>query len=216
MLEGVVDELRVRVGEQPLQVRRLVAAVVEAGAVRQHQVEQDEIGIERGRELERLWPGALQLLQFVQTGRARTAVPTTIHCDHLVQARTAAESDLRRRDLRLPTRARVRSGKAQAGSLGHFIDLCTGATVDGFCTRLESGYGVANFAPVPAWIGYVPIRGLFVNNISSVRSVGQNSILFNNPDFDPSGGTVVIPPNVVRTLSDFGFDNVTESGFMFF
>jgi hypothetical protein len=128
----------------------------------------------------------------------------------------AYKSDLRRRDLRLPTRARVRSGKAQAASLGHFIDLCTGATVDGFCTRLESGYGVANFAPVPAWIGYVPIRGLFVNNISSVRSVGQNSILFNNPDFDPSGGTLVIPPNVVRTLSDFGFDNVTESGFMFF
>jgi aconitate hydratase len=35
------------------------------------------------------------MLQFMQTGRARTAIPTTIHCDHLVQARVAAEPDLR-------------------------------------------------------------------------------------------------------------------------
>jgi aconitate hydratase len=35
------------------------------------------------------------MLQFVQTGRARTAVPTTIHCDHLVQARVGAGPDLR-------------------------------------------------------------------------------------------------------------------------
>jgi aconitate hydratase len=35
------------------------------------------------------------MLQFMHTGRTRTAVPTTIHCDHLVQARVAAVSDLR-------------------------------------------------------------------------------------------------------------------------
>src|SRR5499427_6278387 len=38
--------------------------------------------------------GQTALLQFMQTGRRRVAVPATIHCDHLVQARTAAESDL--------------------------------------------------------------------------------------------------------------------------
>src|SRR5262249_38882608 len=34
-------------------------------------------------------------LQFMQTGRDRVAVPTTIHCDHLIQARSKAGADLR-------------------------------------------------------------------------------------------------------------------------
>jgi aconitate hydratase len=38
--------------------------------------------------------GQTGLLQFMQTGRDRVAVPTTVHCDHLVQARVGAESDL--------------------------------------------------------------------------------------------------------------------------
>jgi aconitate hydratase len=39
--------------------------------------------------------GQTALLQFMQTGRARAAVPATIHCDHLIQARTEADGDLR-------------------------------------------------------------------------------------------------------------------------
>jgi aconitate hydratase A / 2-methylisocitrate dehydratase len=39
--------------------------------------------------------GQTGMLQFMQSGRARVAVPTTIHCDHLIQARQAAGSDLR-------------------------------------------------------------------------------------------------------------------------
>jgi aconitate hydratase A / 2-methylisocitrate dehydratase len=39
--------------------------------------------------------GQSGLLQFMQTRRDRVAVPTTIHCDHLIQARTDGESDLR-------------------------------------------------------------------------------------------------------------------------
>jgi len=38
--------------------------------------------------------GQTGMLQFMQTGRERVAVPTTIHCDHLIQARVAASSDL--------------------------------------------------------------------------------------------------------------------------
>lgn len=38
--------------------------------------------------------GQTGMLQFMQTGRNRVAVPTTIHCDHLIQARSAAASDL--------------------------------------------------------------------------------------------------------------------------
>ncbi len=38
----------------------------------------------------------MAILQFMHAGRASTAVPTTIHCDHLITAREAAEADLRR------------------------------------------------------------------------------------------------------------------------
>jgi aconitate hydratase len=39
--------------------------------------------------------GQSGMLQFMQTRRPRVAVPTTIHCDHLIQARTGADADLR-------------------------------------------------------------------------------------------------------------------------
>ena len=38
--------------------------------------------------------GQTGLLQFMQTGRDRVAVLTSIHCDHLIQARTGAAADL--------------------------------------------------------------------------------------------------------------------------
>jgi aconitate hydratase len=38
--------------------------------------------------------GQTGMLQFMQTGRDRVAVPTTIHCDHLIEARTEAAPDL--------------------------------------------------------------------------------------------------------------------------
>jgi aconitate hydratase len=36
----------------------------------------------------------MALLQFMQAGRNRVAVPTTVHCDHLIQAKTGAKADL--------------------------------------------------------------------------------------------------------------------------
>jgi aconitate hydratase A / 2-methylisocitrate dehydratase len=39
--------------------------------------------------------GQTAMLQFMQTRRSKTAVPTTQHCDHLIQARAEGSSDLR-------------------------------------------------------------------------------------------------------------------------
>src|SRR5688500_18749891 len=36
----------------------------------------------------------MALLQFSTTGRDRVAVPSTVHCDHLIQARVGASEDL--------------------------------------------------------------------------------------------------------------------------
>ena len=38
--------------------------------------------------------GQTVMLQFMQTRRTKTAVPTTVHCDHLIQARTEGDLDL--------------------------------------------------------------------------------------------------------------------------
>ena len=42
------------------------------------------------RMLPRKWP----LLQFMQSGRTKVSVPSTVHCDHLIQAETGAVADL--------------------------------------------------------------------------------------------------------------------------
>jgi aconitate hydratase len=36
----------------------------------------------------------MALLQFMQAGRKRVAVPTTVHCDHLIRARVGADADM--------------------------------------------------------------------------------------------------------------------------
>ncbi|HIG00830.1 MAG TPA: aconitate hydratase, partial [Myxococcales bacterium] len=36
----------------------------------------------------------MALLQFMQAGKSETAVPTTVHCDHLIEAYKGSKSDL--------------------------------------------------------------------------------------------------------------------------
>lgn len=36
----------------------------------------------------------MALLQFMQAGKSKVAVPTTVHCDHLIQAKMGADADL--------------------------------------------------------------------------------------------------------------------------
>jgi aconitate hydratase len=59
--------------------------------------------LERGRSYLDLRPdrvtmqdatAQMAILQFLTTGKSRTAVPTTVHCDHLIAAQTGATADL--------------------------------------------------------------------------------------------------------------------------
>ena len=36
----------------------------------------------------------MALLQFMQAGKSKVAVPSTVHCDHLIQAKMGASADL--------------------------------------------------------------------------------------------------------------------------
>jgi len=38
----------------------------------------------------------MALLQFMHAGKSKVAVPTTVHCDHLIQAKQGASEDLKR------------------------------------------------------------------------------------------------------------------------
>src|SRR4029453_4276466 len=38
----------------------------------------------------------MAMLQFMQAGRQKYAVPATIHCDHLIRAQTGAKEDIER------------------------------------------------------------------------------------------------------------------------
>lgn len=38
----------------------------------------------------------MAMLQFMSSGLSRVAVPTTIHCDHLIEAQTGGQADLER------------------------------------------------------------------------------------------------------------------------
>ena len=40
--------------------------------------------------------GQMALFQFMMSGRKRVAVPSTIHCDHLIRAESGAADDLQR------------------------------------------------------------------------------------------------------------------------
>ncbi len=70
-----------------------------------HAVAFDAQAWERGKAMLALRPdrvamqdatAQMALLQFIQAGRERTTLPSSIHCDHLIQARDGAREDLTR------------------------------------------------------------------------------------------------------------------------
>jgi aconitate hydratase len=65
--------------------------------------EQENIAFNRGQHYVNFAPdrvamqdatAQMALLQFMQAGRPTAAVPSTVHCDHLIQAKVGAETDL--------------------------------------------------------------------------------------------------------------------------
>jgi aconitate hydratase len=69
-----------------------------------HAEDPHTIGLERGADYADYRPdrvamqdatAQMALLQFITAGLPRVAVPTTVHCDHLIQARVGAEIDLK-------------------------------------------------------------------------------------------------------------------------
>ena len=69
-----------------------------------HLSDPEGAALERGKAYLQLRPdrvamqdatAQMALLQFILVGRKKVAVPSTVHCDHLIRARTGAEPDMR-------------------------------------------------------------------------------------------------------------------------
>ena len=69
-----------------------------------HSDDPETVGFERGADYADYRPdrvamqdatAQMAILQFMQAGRDRVAVPTTVHCDHLIQARAGVGPDLK-------------------------------------------------------------------------------------------------------------------------
>ncbi len=89
-----VDAARTKLG-RPLTLAEKVLVA--------HLDDPDAVGWERGQDFLLLRPdrvamqdatAQMALLQFMMAGRDRAAVPSTVHCDHLIQARRGAGPDL--------------------------------------------------------------------------------------------------------------------------
>ena len=93
-MERTVETLRKRLGRPLTYADKVLLS---------HLDRPEDQELEPGRSLLMLRPdrvalqdvlGQTVMLSFMQTRRARTAVPTTVHCDHLIQARVEGSMDL--------------------------------------------------------------------------------------------------------------------------
>ena len=79
----------------------------------------------------------MALLQFMQAGKTKVAVPTTVHCDHLIQAKEGAAADLK-------------SANSSSAEVFNFLESVSNKYGIGFETRCRnhppSGFGKLCFS----------------------------------------------------------------------
>jgi aconitate hydratase len=95
-IEAASAKARARFGRPLTLTEKILAA---------HAIDFDAQEWERGKAMLSLRPdrvamqdatAQMALLQFIQAGRERTTLPSSIHCDHLIQGRDGAREDLAR------------------------------------------------------------------------------------------------------------------------
>ncbi len=102
---GLIDEVYARLEDRIATGRRRLGRPLTLGEkiLFNHLADPEHQELERGRSYSELYPdrvamqdatAQMALLQFMTAGLPQTAVPTTVHCDHLIQARVGAVMDL--------------------------------------------------------------------------------------------------------------------------
>ncbi|MGJ7032343.1 aconitate hydratase [Niabella hirudinis] len=92
--EGKVNEARKLVNKPLTFTEKILYAHLTAPAQRAYQRGADYVDFAPDRVAMQDATAQMALLQFMQAGRNRVAVPSTVHCDHLIMAQTGAAQDL--------------------------------------------------------------------------------------------------------------------------
>ncbi len=94
-LGGKIDASRKTVGKPlTLTEKILYSHLWDAGAKQAYQRGVDYVDFAPDRVAMQDATAQMALLQFMQAGRPKVAVPSTVHCDHLIQAEVGADKDL--------------------------------------------------------------------------------------------------------------------------
>ncbi|MDR3711491.1 MAG: aconitate hydratase [Puia sp.] len=89
-----VDSARKLVGKPLTLAEKILYAHLYAPAAKAYERGKDYVDFAPDRVAMQDATAQMALLQFMTCGRATVAVPSTVHCDHLIQARTGAVADL--------------------------------------------------------------------------------------------------------------------------
>ena len=185
--------------------------------------------------------GQTGMLQFMQTGKDRVAIPTTIHCDHLIQARVEGVADLREsleENQEVYDFLRSAAAKYGAGFWGpgagiiHQVNLenyaFPGAVIIGTDSHTPNGGGlgacavgvggadaVEAMAGLPWEVLYPKRVGVFLTGEMSGWTAPKDVILYLAGELTVAGGTNSIIEYIgpgTRSISCTGKATITNMG----
>src|SRR5271170_5635127 len=93
-LPAKVDAARKLVGKPLTLADKILYAHLSQPATKAHEKGKDYVDFAPDRVAMQDATAQMALLQFMTCGRAKVAVPSTVHCDHLIQAKIGAKDDL--------------------------------------------------------------------------------------------------------------------------
>src|ERR1700741_4845255 len=93
-LPGKIEAARQLVGRPMTLAEKILYAHTYDAATHAYSRGKDYVNFAPDRVAMQDATAQMALLQFSTCGRERVEVPSTVHCDHLIQAKTGAKSDL--------------------------------------------------------------------------------------------------------------------------
>ena len=92
-LPGHIDKLR-RLTKRPLTFTEKILLTHLSGNLRDFQRGRDYVAFNPDRVAMQDATAQMALLQFMMAGKDSVAVPSTVHCDHLIQAKLGSQIDI--------------------------------------------------------------------------------------------------------------------------
>ena len=91
-----VDTARERIGGRPMTLAEkiLYAHLYDESSTRLFKRGEDYVNFRPDRVAMQDATAQMALLQFMNAGKEKSAVPATVHCDHLIQANMGAKTDI--------------------------------------------------------------------------------------------------------------------------